>query len=136
MLARGVGPTQVSALEGVHEVHVQGRKEGGLRGGAVQLQVEAEPWVRLPQLLDAVHAIEERLLALPFKTHSWMWRGHRISYAVAGCGKPVILVHGFGEPLPPFHHSSSVSLCCKSGLLETSTVCYGCRTHFPPARVR
>jgi len=29
---------QVSALEGVHEVHVQGRNEGGLRGGAVQLQ--------------------------------------------------------------------------------------------------
>jgi len=30
---------------------VQGRKEGGLRGGAVQLQVEAAPWVRLREIV-------------------------------------------------------------------------------------
>jgi pimeloyl-ACP methyl ester carboxylesterase len=25
-----------------------------------------------------------------------MWRGHKINYVSAGCGKPVLLVHGFG----------------------------------------
>ncbi|KAF8067432.1 hypothetical protein HT031_002480 [Scenedesmus sp. PABB004] len=35
-------------------------------------------------------------------THSWAWRGSesgveaRVSYVTAGCGRPVLLVHGFG----------------------------------------
>lgn len=32
----------------------------------------------------------------PYTTHSWRWQGHKINYAVAGCGKPVLMVHGFG----------------------------------------
>mmetsp|Transcript_19055 Transcript_19055/g.57578 ORF Transcript_19055/g.57578 Transcript_19055/m.57578 type:complete len:408 (+) Transcript_19055:291-1514(+) len=32
----------------------------------------------------------------PYYLHSWRWRGHKINYAVAGCGPPVVLVHGFG----------------------------------------
>lgn len=27
-------------------------------------------------------------------THRWEWQGHQIKWATAGCGKPVILVHG------------------------------------------
>ncbi|CAI5990648.1 unnamed protein product, partial [Closterium sp. NIES-65] len=71
-------------------------RTGGLRGGKVGVVVEAERGVAVRDLVAAVHGVEERLLALPFRSHSWMWRGHRIHYAVAGCGKPVILVHGFG----------------------------------------
>eukprot|EP00884_Botryococcus_braunii_P017488 jgi/Botrbrau1/4422/Bobra.0348s0012.1 len=37
--------------------------------------------------------------AEPYITHSWMWRGHKIQYATAGCGKPVVLVHGFGASI-------------------------------------
>ena len=25
-----------------------------------------------------------------------MWRGHRVQYTTAGCGPPIVLVHGFG----------------------------------------
>lgn len=32
----------------------------------------------------------------PYERHTWTWRGYRTSYYVAGCGSPVILVHGFG----------------------------------------
>ncbi|CAI5510706.1 unnamed protein product [Closterium sp. Naga37s-1] len=71
-------------------------RAGGLRGGRVGVVVEAERGVAVRDLVAAVHGVENRLLALPFRSHSWMWRGHRIHYAVAGCGKPVILVHGFG----------------------------------------
>jgi pimeloyl-ACP methyl ester carboxylesterase len=35
----------------------------------------------------------------PFTTHSWQWRGNKINYATAGCGKPILLVHGFGASL-------------------------------------
>ncbi|WIA13226.1 hypothetical protein OEZ85_006818 [Tetradesmus obliquus] len=29
-------------------------------------------------------------------THKWQWRDSSINYVTAGCGKPVLLVHGFG----------------------------------------
>lgn len=32
----------------------------------------------------------------PWTTHKWMWKDHTINYAVAGCGDPVVLIHGFG----------------------------------------
>eukprot|EP00775_Hariotina_reticulata_P013508 gene13508-13633_t len=28
--------------------------------------------------------------------HKWEWKGNTIHYVTAGCGKPVLLVHGFG----------------------------------------
>eukprot|EP00878_Enallax_costatus_P022864 GHUV01024297.1.p1 GENE.GHUV01024297.1~~GHUV01024297.1.p1 ORF type:complete len:270 (+),score=66.19 GHUV01024297.1:572-1381(+) len=31
-----------------------------------------------------------------YTTHKWSWKGHSINYVTAGCGKPVLLVHGFG----------------------------------------
>ncbi|KAG2451648.1 hypothetical protein HYH02_003428 [Chlamydomonas schloesseri] len=35
-------------------------------------------------------------------THTWKWRGYTISYKTAGCGEPILLVHGFG--LSSFHY--------------------------------
>lgn len=32
----------------------------------------------------------------PYSLHKWTWRGHTINYATAGCGQPILLVHGFG----------------------------------------
>eukprot|EP00882_Tetradesmus_deserticola_P025252 GHRQ01027719.1.p1 GENE.GHRQ01027719.1~~GHRQ01027719.1.p1 ORF type:complete len:335 (+),score=95.79 GHRQ01027719.1:210-1214(+) len=31
-----------------------------------------------------------------FSRHKWQWRDSSINYVTAGCGKPVLLVHGFG----------------------------------------
>ncbi|GJP46102.1 hypothetical protein CLOM_g5429 [Closterium sp. NIES-68] len=89
---------QLLQLQGVTSVQTlpPTLRTGGLRGGRVGVVVETERRVAVRELVTAVHGVEERLLALPFRSHSWMWRGHRIHYAVAGCGKPVILVHGFG----------------------------------------
>lgn len=30
------------------------------------------------------------------KQHTWVWNGHKTVYVTAGCGRPVVLVHGFG----------------------------------------
>ncbi|CAL5229041.1 g12290 [Coccomyxa viridis] len=38
----------------------------------------------------------------PYITHSWQWRDHTINYAVAGCGPPVVFVHGFGASIGHF----------------------------------
>ena len=32
----------------------------------------------------------------PWTPHTWVWRGYKVRYVTAGCGKPVLLVHGFG----------------------------------------
>jgi pimeloyl-ACP methyl ester carboxylesterase len=32
----------------------------------------------------------------PYGRKTWMWRGRRCSFVSAGCGRPVVLVHGFG----------------------------------------
>lgn len=34
--------------------------------------------------------------ALALKKHYWEWRGHKTAFITAGCGRPVVLVHGFG----------------------------------------
>eukprot|EP00877_Chromochloris_zofingiensis_P001857 jgi/Chrzof1/11672/Cz06g04170.t1_PPH3 len=31
-----------------------------------------------------------------YTPHSWKWKGHKINYVTAGCGEPILLVHGFG----------------------------------------
>ncbi len=34
---------------------------------------------------------------LPYAQHKWLWRGkYTINVASAGCGEPVVMVHGFG----------------------------------------
>jgi pimeloyl-ACP methyl ester carboxylesterase len=34
-----------------------------------------------------------------YARHKWSWEGKTINYVSAGCGKPVLLVHGFGANL-------------------------------------
>ncbi|KAK9846485.1 hypothetical protein WJX81_005091 [Elliptochloris bilobata] len=43
--------------------------------------------------------------AEPYITHTWRWRDHTINYAVAGCGKPVLIVHGFGASIGHFRRN-------------------------------
>jgi hypothetical protein len=35
-------------------------------------------------------------LAADLKKHKWMWKGYETAYVTAGCGEPILLVHGFG----------------------------------------
>lgn len=52
------------------------------------------------QTVAASSAAAEATTAAPsYSTHSWLWtdpdgKQHRINWATAGCGKPVVLVHG------------------------------------------
>jgi len=46
-------------------------------------------------------------IQLPYTQHKWEWRGHKINYATAGCGKPIILVHGFG--LSSSHYRKTIA---------------------------
>ena len=55
--------------------------------------------------------------AEPYITHTWQWRGHNINYAVAGCGPPILFVHGFGASLGHFRRnvpalSQTYKVCC------------------------
>ncbi|KAL4425609.1 hypothetical protein ABPG75_009625 [Micractinium tetrahymenae] len=63
----------------------------------------AEPrYVAAASSSDAVPAASPAATTAPipaapsFTTHSYLWRGYKCKYATAGCGPPVLLVHGFG----------------------------------------
>ncbi|MDX2254211.1 MAG: alpha/beta fold hydrolase [Pseudanabaenaceae cyanobacterium bins.39] len=43
----------------------------------------------------------------------WLWRGHRIKYAVMGTGTPLILVHGFGASIG--HWKKNMPVWAKAG---------------------
>ncbi|GLC39668.1 hypothetical protein PLESTB_001862600 [Pleodorina starrii] len=43
-----------------------------------------------------------------WSSHTWKWRGHTIHYKTAGCGEPVVLVHGFG--LSSFHYRRNIPI--------------------------
>ncbi|KAG0621158.1 hypothetical protein M758_4G273800 [Ceratodon purpureus] len=88
--------SQVEDIDGVGNVWLGPLKEGGIRGGSVTLQIEVEKRVTLPALILYIQALDDALLILPFKSNSWLWRDYKINYALSGCGKPLILVHGFG----------------------------------------
>lgn len=45
---------------------------------------------------------------LPYTSHRWTWKGHDIRYASAGCGPPVLLVHGFGANVEHFRKNIPV----------------------------
>jgi pimeloyl-ACP methyl ester carboxylesterase len=49
----------------------------------------------------------------PFTTHSWKWRGNKIKYATAGCGQPILLVHGFGASLG--HWKRNIPILAENG---------------------
>jgi len=36
---------------------------------------------------------------IPLETHVWTWQTHKIQYAVAGTGCPLLLIHGFGASI-------------------------------------
>lgn len=42
-----------------------------------------------------------------FQKHSWQWNGYKTAYVTAGCGKPVVLVHGFGASSGHFRNQIS-----------------------------
>lgn len=39
------------------------------------------------------------LSSTPLETQTWQWRDHTIAYAETGCGKPLVLIHGFGASI-------------------------------------
>ncbi len=48
-----------------------------------------------------------------FKKHSWEWNGYKTAYVTAGCGKPVVLVHGFGASA--LHFRNQISFLSQQG---------------------
>lgn len=47
-----------------------------------------------------------------WSSHTWKWRGHTIHYKTAGCGEPIVLVHGFG--LSSFHYRRNIPILAKN----------------------
>lgn len=45
--------------------------------------------------------------------HKWQWKGNSIHYVTAGCGKPVLLVHGFGASCG--HYRKTIPFLAKNG---------------------
>jgi len=45
---------------------------------------------------------------VPYTSRRWTWKGHDIRYATAGCGPPVLLVHGFGANVEHFRKNIPV----------------------------
>ncbi|CAM6126519.1 unnamed protein product [Calypogeia fissa] len=97
----------LSNVDGLVNAWVGPLKEGGLRGGSVPMQVDVDSGVPLRSVTKAIQSLDKSLLVLPYKTNSWSWRGNKINYAVAGCGKPIVLVHGFGGNAG--HYASLIS---------------------------
>ncbi|MCO5568158.1 hypothetical protein L7F22_021855 [Adiantum nelumboides] len=87
---------QLRDIDGVFDVLIGPFTKGGLRGGFVTANLQVNKSTPSLSLLNKVQELDQQLLVLPYKPNSWIWRGHKINYGVAGCGKPIILVHGFG----------------------------------------
>ncbi|GIL88372.1 hypothetical protein Vretimale_15044 [Volvox reticuliferus] len=47
-----------------------------------------------------------------WSSHIWKWRGHTIHYKTAGCGEPIVLVHGFG--LSSFHYRRNIPMLAEN----------------------
>ncbi|GBF95960.1 hypothetical protein Rsub_08083 [Raphidocelis subcapitata] len=72
----------------------------------------APPPQRQPQPRDAASP-QQQGRPRPWSLHSWSWRGHRVNYATAGCGRPVVLVHGFGASLG--HYRATIPALAAAG---------------------
>ncbi len=48
-----------------------------------------------------------------FKNLDWTWQGHTIRYTVAGVGKPLLLIHGFGASIG--HWQKNIPVLAESG---------------------
>lgn len=88
--------TELMEIEGVLDVWIGPFMEGGIRGGFVTANLQVKDSIPSLIVVNQIQELDQRLLVLPYKSNSWIWRGHKVNYGVAGCGKPVILVHGFG----------------------------------------
>ncbi len=50
----------------------------------------------------------------PWTTHTWLWRGYKVKYLTAGCGKvPVLLIHGFGAS--SLHWRKNIGVLAEAG---------------------
>eukprot|EP00250_Pteridium_aquilinum_P013260 c21237_g1_i2 orf=218-1570(-) len=88
--------TQLKEIDGVLDVWIGPFMEGGIRGGFVTANLQVKESTPSLSVVNKIQGLDQQLLVLPYKSSSWTWRGHKINYGVAGCGKPIILVHGFG----------------------------------------
>jgi pimeloyl-ACP methyl ester carboxylesterase len=48
-----------------------------------------------------------------FDRQTWLWRGHKIQYAVVGTGKPLVLIHGFGASIG--HWRKNIPVLAEAG---------------------
>eukprot|EP00879_Flechtneria_rotunda_P015806 GHRR01016529.1.p1 GENE.GHRR01016529.1~~GHRR01016529.1.p1 ORF type:complete len:308 (+),score=76.20 GHRR01016529.1:302-1225(+) len=48
-----------------------------------------------------------------YTAHKWGWRGSAINYVTAGCGKPILLVHGFGASAG--HYRKTIPFLAQQG---------------------
>lgn len=48
-----------------------------------------------------------------FETLTWTWQGHQIQYTVAGKGRPLVLIHGFGASIG--HWRKNIPALAESG---------------------
>lgn len=87
---------QLKDIFGVVDVWLGPLMEGGIRGEFVTVQMQVDESIPSVLLVNEIQKLDPELLILPYKSNMWFWRGHKINFAVAGCGKAVILVHGFG----------------------------------------
>lgn len=88
--------SQLKEIDGVLDVWTGPFMEGGIRGGFVTVNLQVEENTPSLLVVNKIQELDQQLLVLPYKSNTWIWRGQRIKYGVAGCGKPIILVHGFG----------------------------------------
>ncbi|MBD2311334.1 alpha/beta fold hydrolase [Desertifilum sp. FACHB-1129] len=49
----------------------------------------------------------------PLEKFTWQWRGHQICYTVAGTGKPLLLLHGFGASIG--HWRKNIPVLAETG---------------------
>lgn len=87
---------QLKKIHGVVDVCLGSSMEEGIRGMFVTAHIQVEDGVSSISMINEIQKLDSELLILPYKSNSWLWRGHKINFGVAGCGKPIILVHGFG----------------------------------------
>lgn len=87
---------ELKEIEGVLDVWIGPFMEGGIRGGFVTANLQVQESTPSLLVVNKIQELDQQLLVLPYKSNTWIWRGHKINYGVAGCGKPIILVHGFG----------------------------------------
>lgn len=84
----------MSAVASAQPFPVNGSSTGAVESG---LRGNTSP---APETLD-----------LPKRT--FIWRGHRTNYVTAGCGAPIVLVHGFGACAG--HWKKNIAVLAKQG---------------------